>query len=197
MNKKIEDFTEIELVEAISSKNSEVIELIVREYTSYLLKGAYGLGFISDQEAEDLVQNTWAIFFQAPDKFEGRSQLKTYLFGILYNKARELHRDIQKNIPEDRIEDLLNDCFDDKGHWSSHLVSPDKMLEASQTLSFIEKCLTNLPLSQRLAFYLREIEEYSSQEICKILDVTVTNLGVLLFRAKASLRHCLEFKITR
>ncbi len=194
MSKKLNQIPLNSLSEAIANKETEVIELLVQEYTLCLMKAGLGLGFSVDQ-AEDLVQSVWIVFFGQPEKFEQRSQLKTYLFGILYNKARELRRANQKNIPEDRIEDLLNECFNSKGHWSTHLVSPDKMLESVETISFIEKCLSNLPTSQRLAFYLREIEEYSSQEICKILDVSITNLGVLLFRAKAGLRYCLEFKI--
>ncbi len=45
-----------------------------------------------------------------------------------------------------------------------------------------------------MAFVLREVEELGTEEICKILDVTRTNLGVLLHRVRMRLRECLETK---
>lgn len=45
-----------------------------------------------------------------------------------------------------------------------------------------------------MAFHLREVEGLSTEEICKILDVTVTNLGVMLYRLRNRTRECLEAK---
>ncbi len=56
------------------------------------------------------------------------------------------------------------------------------------------KADASVPLQQRMAFVLREVEDLSTVEICKILDVTRTNLGVLLYRARNRLRECLESK---
>ncbi len=61
----------------------------------------------------------------------------------------------------------------------------------------IEECLEGLPTKQRMAFILREVQELESKEVCKILEVTVTNLGVLLYRARNRLRECLEAKGVR
>ena len=58
----------------------------------------------------------------------------------------------------------------------------------------IEGCMELLPDAQRFAFVLREVEELSTGEICKILGVTRTNLGVMLYRARNRLRECLESK---
>ncbi len=61
----------------------------------------------------------------------------------------------------------------------------------------IEDCLDSVPTKQRMAFILREVQELESEEVCKILDVTLTNLGVLLYRARNRLRECLEKKGVR
>ena len=58
----------------------------------------------------------------------------------------------------------------------------------------IDGCLETVPTKQRMAFVLREVEELDTKEICKILDVTRTNLGVLLHRARMRLRECLGTK---
>ncbi len=58
----------------------------------------------------------------------------------------------------------------------------------------IHGCLDRVPTNQRMAFVLREIEGMDAQEICNILEVTRTNLGVLLHRVRNRLRECLEAK---
>lgn len=60
--------------------------------------------------------------------------------------------------------------------------------------AFIEGLMDGLPVNQREAFVLREIEGLDSAEICKILAVSITNFGVLIHRARARLRECLELK---
>lgn len=59
----------------------------------------------------------------------------------------------------------------------------------------IQDCIERLPVNQRAAFCYREVEDLEMPEICKILEVTNTNLGVLLFRAKNRLRECIERKV--
>ncbi len=58
----------------------------------------------------------------------------------------------------------------------------------------IQECLDRLPAQQRMVFILREVEEFGTEEICKILGITRTNSGVVLFRARNRLRECLEAK---
>lgn len=58
----------------------------------------------------------------------------------------------------------------------------------------LQECLEKVPRAQRIAFYLREVEEMKSEEICKKMAVSVTNLGVMLFRARNRLRDRLEKK---
>ncbi len=67
-------------------------------------------------------------------------------------------------------------------------------LYGAELRRFIEECLESLPTPQRMAFVLREIEEMETPEICKILEVSRTNLGVLLYRGRNRLRECLEAK---
>lgn len=66
--------------------------------------------------------------------------------------------------------------------------------ENYQILNLISKCLDRLPLNQKMAFTLKEVEDETTESICQLLDLTVSNLGVLLFRARNQLRECIEFK---
>lgn len=106
-----------EIVNAFKARNWIVLEELVKQYTEMLLKSSYSLGF-RDQQAEDLVQSVWTTFFEAVQKFEGRSQVKTFLFGILINKARELRRETQKFDEHDPIDDVVAERFNEQGGWA-------------------------------------------------------------------------------
>ncbi len=84
-----------EIIAAFRAQNWVALEGLVKQYTEMLLKGALSLGF-RNQQADDLVQSVWATFFEVVPTFEGRSQVKTFLFGVLINKSRELRRENKK-----------------------------------------------------------------------------------------------------
>lgn len=183
-----------EFLRSLKNKDSKAIETLVRTYTTVLYKGALGLGFDATA-AEELVQSVWVTFFDVVQGFEGRSHIRTFLFGILYNKASELRRSHKKfDYSDDPIEKVIDDRFAPDGHWLKPPINPEDFLVSSQTMSLIEKCLNALPVNQRMAFSLKEIDEQPTTEICNILGVSVTNLGVLLYRARNRLRECIEGK---
>ena len=186
--------TSQEIVAAFKAKDWSSLEVLVKSYTEMLLKGALGLGFYGNH-ADDLVQSVWITFFDAVDNFDGRSHVKTFLFGILVNKSRELRRETLKHDSHDPIEDVMEERFSPHGDWIKPPMAADRFIESVQTLQIIQDCIDRLPTTQRAAFCFREVEDLEMPEICKILDVSNTNLGVLLFRAKNRLRECVERKV--
>ena len=188
------NFSSLEFLTLLNKRDSSAIEALVRSYTETLYRAALGLGF-DGTSAEELVQSVWGTFFDVVPSFEGRSHVRTFIFGILYNKAKELKRDQGRfELKEDAIEEVLNSRFSSDGNWQKPPIDPEDFLMASQTMELIQKCIDALPLNQRMAFCLKEIDDHGSQDICNILEVTVTNLGVLLFRARNALRECIEGK---
>lgn len=188
------NFSSLEFLNLLHKRESSAIEALVRAYTETLYRGALGLGFDS-LSAEELVQNVWGTFFDVAPSFKGQSHVRTFIFGILYNKAKELRRDQARfELKDDAIEDVMNSRFAQDGHWQKPPIDPEDFLAASQTMELIQKCIDALPLNQRMAFCLKEIDDHGSQDICNILEVTVTNLGVLLYRARNALRECIEGK---
>jgi len=149
--------------------------------------------------AEDVVQETFLAALKAQDKFSGRSPARTWLIGILKHKIVDLIRKESREQPSDEIEavdPLAENRFDQKGHWRAGLpdwqVNPGKILEQKEFRMVLKSCLSHLPPSLRNAFSLREMEQESTQELCKVLDVTPTNLWVMLYRARMRLQHCLN-----
>ena len=186
---------ESDQIDKLRKRDPAALEALVRQHTKHLYKACLGLGF-NEVEAEDITQSVWTTFFDVVAQFEGRSSVRTFLFGILYNKASEHRKQIARAEATENIEDVLDAHFDSKGHWiAAHSpVHPDKFLESAQTMSLIARCLELLPTNQKMAFMLKEVEDEVTDEICKILSVTATNLGVLLFRARVQLRECVDRK---
>jgi len=173
---------------------AESLKQAVADHTGPLLRGALALGWtLSD--AEELVQDTFAAFLDGAARFEGRSALRTYLFGILYNKARELRRKRAKELGSDDLEAeaAFRARFDAGGHWlPSQPKGPEAAALNDELAALIAACSEKLPEQQRAAFFLKEIEQLPGDEICNVLGVTDTHLRVLLFRARLRLRECLE-----
>lgn len=186
---------EIDFIQKLKISDPIALDTVVRRYTHQLYKACFGLGF-KNYEAEDITQSVWITFFDVIIRFEGRSSLRTFLFGILYNKASEYRKQNNRAEVTDQIEEIIDSHFDSRGHWIPlhSPVSPDQFLESSENMSIITKCLELLPLPQKMAFMLKEVDEEKTDEICNILSVTATHLGVLLYRARNQLRECVDRK---
>jgi RNA polymerase sigma-70 factor (ECF subfamily) len=191
--KEVGKFSSHDFVSRLQRNDRAAVEKVVHAYTKHLFRAALSMGF-DGNEAQELTQNTWATFFQVLKRFRGDSHIRTFLFGIFYRKIQEFRRGQIKERKHDPIDDLFEENFDERGHFTQQPLDPEKFSLASESIESIELCLQGLSENQRLAFYLKEIESHSSSQICNILSVSSTNLGVLLFRAKNKLRECLEKK---
>ena len=139
---------------------------------------------------KDVTQATFATFLERASEFEGRSHVRTWLFGILYHKISEARRSLDRDRRSDAIVQIMEGRFDSRGMWKS---PPQAMaLYGGEIAKFLKDCAERLASLQRMAFVLREVEEMDTEEICKILEVSRTNLGVLLYRGRNRLRECLE-----
>jgi RNA polymerase sigma-70 factor (ECF subfamily) len=160
----------------------------------------YALFRIQDaQVAEDLVQETFLAAIRGKDSFAGRSSVKTWLIGILKHKVIDHIRKISRERPEENIEtvaDLAGKDFDEKGGWkyqpSEWTTNPSLLFQQQEFWQILQTCLSELPPRLNQAFTLRELDGLSAEEVRKILDVSPTNGGVMLHRARMGLRECLE-----
>ena len=178
------------LAAAIRSREPAAIQEVVHAYLPQILRAAKGAG-LEGHLAEDVAQSTFLTFLETAHKFEGRSRVRTWLFGILYRKIAEARRKVSRGQAMEDIDSVFEQQFDASGSWIQRPRPVDSEVYASEVRREIEGCLETVPNKQRTAFVLREVEEMDMKEICKILDVTRTNLGVLLHRARSRLRECL------
>ena len=179
--------------ERVRERDPEAIQLVVRTYLGQVLRAARAAG-LNPQHAEDVTQATFATFIETAPRFEGRSHVRTWLFGILYKKVAEARRAVARDSQMDAIDAVVEQRFKTDGSWVRPPRPADGRVWDIQVREGIEGCLEDVPSQQRMAFVLREVEELATAEICKILEVSRTNLGVLLYRARNRLRECLETK---
>ena len=160
----------------------------------------YALLRVGDRiAAEELVQETFLAALQGRSNFKGQSDFSTWLVGILKHKImdhfRRQERDRTDALPEDSA---VEGMFNRFGKWRKmprrwHNDPEDSAME-SELLPLLQRCMEALPESQRQAFALSVMDDHKSEEVCKTLSVSTTNLYVLLHRARMRLRECLEKK---
>ena len=182
-----------EFLARLRQREPDALTEAVQEHARPLLRAAKALGFPA-QEAEDMVQDVFTTFIERIDRFEGRSQLRTWLFGILHNKALERRRATAVDDRMDPIDTVFESRFDANGQWARPPAELERLLLSKEAGVLIHLCMEELPANQRGVFVLREVEGIETTEICKILEISVTNLGVLMHRARTRLRECLEAK---
>jgi len=187
------DFDRPEFLDRIRRRDPEAIAAVVQTYMGQLMGAARTAG-LDAVRAEDAVQATFATFIERSAEFERRSKLRTWLFGILFRKIAESRRARQRDDEVDDVDRVFEERFDRSGSWVRPPRDPFAELEAAEVRTAIGGCLNGAPSRQRTAFILREVEGFTTQEICTILGVTATNLGVMLHRIRTRLRECLETK---
>lgn len=178
---------------AIRARDPATIEAVVRECLPGLMRTALVAGLPRDR-AEDAVQASLVVFIQRASAFDGRARASTWLHGILLRKIQEERRGVGREADQEGIDGLVESRFDADGMWVRPPRGPEEALARGELQRELGSCLEALPERQRIAFTLREVEGFTTDEVCNILDVSANNLGVLLFRARNGLRECLESK---
>lgn len=156
--------------------------------------------------AEDAVQEALIGALKNASSFGGRAALKTWIFAILKNKIADTLRYKQRVMnassllrEEDEDEDISELLFDRKGHWQQDerpvaWGNPEASLRETHFWRMFEACLERLPPKQARVFMMREFIELDVDEICVAVDLTISNLHVLLHRSRLRLRECIENK---
>jgi RNA polymerase sigma-70 factor, ECF subfamily len=155
----------------------------------------------SQATAEEVVQETWLAVVAQLDQFEARSSLRTWIGTILVNRARTRGVRDKRTIPfssfdAGELDPVEPERFDRRGFWSAPPSrwddAPEALVLRKEARAAIEKELAVLPEAQRTVVVLRDLEGWTSDEVCNVLGVSETNQRVLLHRGRQRLRVALE-----
>ncbi len=182
-------------------------QMWVEQHGNYLFN--YAIVRVNDREkAEDLVQETFLAGLKAKDNFQGKSSERTWLISILKRKVIDTYRK-QYSSKVSSMSEYEQDISDGdfyrtedpfKGHWlegkgpHSNSLLPEGEMEQEELREIIRRCIKNLPPNLAAAFAMKMIDEADSDEICKELGITSSNLWVMLHRARLKMRTCVESK---
>jgi RNA polymerase sigma-70 factor, ECF subfamily len=179
------------LLAALRAGDQDAFTTMVERHSSTIYNLALRLTN-SPQEAEEVLQETFLNAFRAIDRFEGRSQLSTWLYRIAYNAS--LMRLRKKTPSTVSIDDPLTD--DEGAERPRQLVAwgplPDEAAVSAELQVKLNDAVQRLPTSLKTVFVLRDIEGLSTQETAETLGLTETNVKVRLHRARLALRESLS-----
>ena len=173
----------------------------VTAHADYLY--AYAITRINDEEqAKDLVQETFLAALQKTGSFEGRSSERTWLTAILKNKIIDVYRKKSSGLRSTEVkeaEEEQNEFFDkDNGHWLSPYgpveigIEDKDHIVSKEFEEILTRCLQKLPVLWKAVFTMKHIDEEPTDNICAELKVTPANFLVIIHRAKLNLRACLQ-----
>ena len=193
-------------ISALRDGDENVFRSLVEELHPSLVRVAQ-IYVSSRAVAEEVVQETWVGVLRGLDRFEGRSSLKTWIFRILTNTAKTRAVRERRTLPFSALQspgtvpepavDAERFRPDDDPHWPGHWASPpaelpEERLLAAETRARLAEAIEALPASQRAVIRLRDVDGWSSDEVCNALGLTETNQRVLLHRARSKVRAALE-----
>lgn len=150
--------------------------------------------------AEEVVQETFLSAIQSLGGFEHRSAEKTWLIAILKHKILDYHRRTAVKYAREESFDSFSrgekEAFAPEGAWADKpgrwSPAPDELYDRNEFREILVKCLSYISPRAACVFTMKEMDGDSTGKICKDLGITPTNLWVMLYRARMSLRKCLE-----
>ena len=199
---------DLRLLEALRRGDEAAFCSLIERYHAELTRLA--MLYVADRAAaEDVVQETWLGVLRGLDRFQCRSSLKTWIFHILLNRAKTRAQRQGRTIPfsalwnpdEEPDEPAIDPAhFRSSEPWTGHWASPPRRwddspegrLLARETRKQVRQAVEALPPTQREVITLRDIEGWTSEEVCNLLEISETNQRVLLHRARSKVRLALD-----
>jgi RNA polymerase sigma-70 factor (ECF subfamily) len=177
-------------IEALRSGDKDEFARLVDAYSGPVYR--LGLRMLGrEQDAEDVLQNTFIKILQHIKGFEERSSLSTWIYRIASNEALMM---LRKMRPEVNLD--AQDANDDDEFMPVQFVDwsslPEEILESTEAKEYLEMAIKELPEPMRVVFILRDIEGLSIKETSEALNLTETNVKTRLLRARLNLREKLS-----
>jgi RNA polymerase sigma-70 factor (ECF subfamily) len=194
-------------VDRLKVGDEQAFDELVTQHHAGLIRMA--MSHVADREAaEEVVQDTWMALIEGLDRFEGRSSLRTWMFGILINKAKDRGVRDKRQSTFSAVDSVGDDDaavdpsrFHQSGEWAGHWAlppqpcderTPEKLLDSHQAVTAMNRAIEALPPRLKEVLILRDVEGMEAKDVCELLKITETNLYVRLHRARERVRTAVE-----
>lgn len=179
------------LLAALKSGSEEGYRTLVDLYQTKVLNICLGY-FPIHQDAEDLVQEVFVKLFSSVQQFRGEASLGTWVYRITVNKCLEMVRYRKRTKRMAFFQSLVGIDEQAMQVSSGQFDHPGVTLENKERTQLLYQHIEKLPEKQRTAFILSRLEGLSYQEICTIMELSLSSVESLLFRAKNNLKKTLR-----
>ncbi len=195
------------IVARLRARDEAMFAALIDAWSPGMLRTARG--YVADEHtAQDVVQETWLGVLRGIGTFEARSSLRTWAYRILVNRAITRGSRDARTVPLSSLAPQPDDHgptvdparFQSAGepypgHWRTGpepWPTPEGETLTRETRHQLNTALAALPARQRVVVVLRDVQGYSTDEVCEILGISPANQRVLLHRGRAALRAALE-----
>ena len=180
-----------DLLKRLLAGEQQAFRKLVSTYQGAMQAVAYAI--VGNRHADEVVQDAWLLVVRNLASFEGRSSLKTWLLTITANSAKNRYKQNRREVLLDDLPSphgsVNDDRFSSDGHWllapfTWHHDTPEALLAEDELRECLEHTLLSLPQLQRSVLVLRERQGLELEEICNLLDISLSNVRVLVHRAR-------------
>jgi len=176
-----------ELIAGIIQGNNDSFRLLVEKYQDMIFRTCYGY-VKSVEDAEDITQNVFILVHRNMQKFRGDSSLSTWLYRIAINQSINHLRQSKWKKWVNQVENLFGD---EKIKSIPDFENPSDSLIEKQKVEILNKAIDSLQKNQKTAFVLHKYDDLSHQQIAEIMDISISAVESLIFRAKRNLQKTL------
>jgi len=169
----------------------------IDNYSDYLFN--YTIVRVNNYDiSKDLVQETFFSGLKSAKNFEGKATERTWLISILKRKIIDHYRKTNSKKGQAEVRMNFYNDGENEGDWIEERVpqswdnEAEKQLENTELQDQINSCIDQLPEKYAIVFRMKTIQEIDTEIICKELEITSSNLWVIIHRARMQLRKCLE-----
>lgn len=195
------------LVAALRAGDDAAFVRVVRAYDATLRRLARG--YVGEALVDEVVQDTWIGVLRGLATFEARAAFRTWVCRILINRARTLAVRAARTVPLSSLgppggeggeggsdgDDLAGaPPAGPPAAWAEE--DPARLAAQHELIAFVEQAVAALPERQRVVVTLRDLHDWSAEDVCNALDLTESNQRVLLHRGRLRVRAMLEQRLT-
>ncbi|WP_321369070.1 sigma-70 family RNA polymerase sigma factor [uncultured Draconibacterium sp.] len=180
--------SDTEIIEQLKQGNELAFKKLVDTHQKLVVNTCYGL-VQNREDAEDVAQEVFVEVYRNIDKFRADAKLSTWLYRIAVNRSLNHIRDNKKHKWfqgfEDEVAEKSRELLQARTADSDE---PEYDFENKQRAIILGEAINSLPKNQKVAFTLSKYEDLSYQEIAEVMDLSVSSVESLLFRAKKGLQ---------